>query len=106
MAKINCDVTNCSHNKSNTCFANRINVSGGNADKECETCCATFLDKALYSTLTNNTNDYGKDCSAIVCDVKTCYYNENKLCTADSINVFGENVNLYEETNCGTFKKK
>lgn len=105
MSKIICNVTNCSHNKSEICYANRINVSGGNAKDPGETCCASFLDSAHYSTLTNNTNDHGYECSAIVCDVKSCSYNNNKSCYADGINVSGGRSNIYEETNCSTFKE-
>jgi len=33
MSKINCSVSNCSHNDKNTCFANVINVGGKSAKK-------------------------------------------------------------------------
>ncbi|MGV2685618.1 DUF1540 domain-containing protein, partial [Clostridium perfringens] len=44
MQKIYCSANNCSHNKENICFSNRTNVVGKNSDKECDTCCASFLD--------------------------------------------------------------
>ena len=49
MTKINCDVTNCSHNKSGVCFSNRVDIGGINASTDCGTCCGSFLNKALYS---------------------------------------------------------
>lgn len=106
MSKINCSVTNCSHNKDNTCFSNVVTVGGKSAKKDCDTCCASFLDANLYDILTSNTNENGKQCSAITCNVGTCTYNCNNLCDAESIDVSGENVNLYSETNCSTFKTK
>ena len=107
MAKINCSVTNCSHNKSAICYANIVNISGGAATKECNTCCDSFLDYKHYSNLTNNTNDLGP-CDALVCSVETCVYNHNKACTADGIQVdsHGDEPKIYTETNCATFKHR
>ena len=104
MSKINCNVTNCSHNDERVCYANIINVSGGNAREETDTSCASFLDSLVYSQLNNNVNVPGHSCSAITCTVGSCDYNSNKLCKADSIKVNGNNANLYSETNCSTFK--
>ncbi|MBV7271826.1 DUF1540 domain-containing protein [Clostridium thailandense] len=106
MYRIACNVTNCSHNKNEICYANRINVSGGNANNSVETNCASFLDNAHYSDLTSNTNNPGEECKTIVCDVQSCAYNDNTLCHADSIKVSGGESHLYEETNCSTFKDK
>ena len=41
MNRIDCSVTNCSHNKSGTCYANRVNIGEAAAVDE-ETCCAFF----------------------------------------------------------------
>ena len=104
MSKINCSVENCSHNNDNICFANIINVGGKSAKKDYDTCCASFLDAAIYSDLTNNINEKGSECLSITCNVGTCSYNSNNLCNAESIDVSGEDVDLYLETNCLTFK--
>lgn len=103
MAKINCGVTNCSHNKSSVCYSNIVNIKGGKAKDSCNTCCGNFLDEKNYSSLTNNTNSCG-ECDSLVCTVQTCVYNRNLICTAENINVDGTNVNIYTETNCSTFK--
>ena len=105
MQNISCTVGNCSHNSNGTCYANRINVGGKGVTKSENTCCGSFLDEAHYSTLTNNTNDEGP-CSCIVCEAQNCQYNNNKLCTAETIQVNGNQVNVYNETNCATFKLK
>lgn len=104
MSKINCSVSNCSHNNDNACFANIINVGGESAKKDRDTCCASFLDAATYDDFTNNINQKGSECDAITCNVGTCSYNEDNLCNAKSIDVNGKDVNLYLETNCITFK--
>lgn len=103
--KINCSVTNCSHNKDYTCFANMINVGGKSAQNSVDTCCASFLDSATYGHLTNNINHEGYECDAISCNVSSCTYNSNSLCYADSIEVEGDNVNIYTQTNCATFRE-
>ena len=103
MAKINCNVTNCSHNKSRVCYSNIVNIKGGQAKEFSNTSCGNFLDMKDYSTLTNNTNSSGP-CDALVCTVQTCIYNENQACTAESIKVSGDNVVVYTEANCSTFK--
>lgn len=105
MDKINCNVESCSHNNSRICYANRVNVGGRSAKNPCDTCCGSFLDKKNYSNLTNNTNSDGS-CDCLVCDAINCHYNDNKLCTANSISVSGGNANIYTETNCDTFKLK
>ena len=103
MNNINCEVYNCSHNKSSICFSNRVNIGGKTANTECDTCCGSFLDKSLYSDLTNNTNSNGT-CDCLVCKVDSCKYNDNSLCNLNSIFVSGKNVKLYSETNCASFK--
>jgi len=106
MPEVNCNVNNCSHNKDAICFANSVNVAGGRAKESDNTCCASFLNGDNYGTLTSNTNDYGSQCMDVVCNVQSCSYYNNKYCTADSINVSGGRANIYEETNCSTFKKE
>ncbi len=103
MTKINCSVTNCSHNKAEVCYSNIVNINGGAAKESCCTCCGNFLDIKNYSNLTNNTNSCGS-CDTLICTVKSCTYNRNHACTAQDISVSGHDVNVYTETNCSTFK--
>lgn len=105
MPEIRCNVTNCSHNNNSICFSNVVNVGGTNAKKDCDTCCASFLDEALYGSLTNNVNNPGSPCNSITCEANTCVYNHNEYCTAPSIEVNGNSVHIYTETNCKTFRK-
>lgn len=105
MNKINCVVNNCSHNKSGTCYSNRVNIGGKTANEECNTCCGSFLDEKLYSDLTNNTNSEGS-CDCLVCKVESCIHNCNNLCDLNSINVSGQNIKIYSETNCASFNLK
>lgn len=102
MNKINCEVTNCSYNKSRICFSNRVNIGGKTANNECDTCCGSFLDKKLYSDLSNTTSDQNS-CNCLICKVDSCAHNCNNLCDLNFINVSGQNVKIYSETNCASF---
>lgn len=102
MQKINCDVTSCSHNKIGICYSNRVDIGGVSASSERGTCCGSFLDKYLYSDLTNNTNSNGQ-CDSLTCTVESCAHNANKLCDLHSINVSGSGAKIYSETRCSSF---
>lgn len=106
MQKIYCNVNSCSHNKSSVCFSNRINIVGKNSNADYETSCSSFLDKAVYSNLTNNVYSQGDPCNCLVCQVNTCKHNQNHLCSLNSVNIAGNNVNFYNHTNCESFLKR
>ena len=105
MERINCDVHNCSHNDSGVCFSNRVDIGGISANSECGTCCGSFLNKSLYSALTNNTNST-MQCDSLTCKVENCSYNINRLCDLKSINVSGTRAEMYAETQCSSFDAK
>lgn len=106
---IKCTVSNCSHNKSEVCYADRINI-GGTCSKKCDdTCCGSFLDKHLYGNLTNsacsNSSMKGEPCDCIVCSVETCKFNSQSLCSLGSIKVGSDTeVQLYTQANCKSFE--
>ena len=75
MARIGCNVLNCSHNDAGVCYANRISITGKKAHTSNHTCCSSFLDQSTYSNLTSNTCTNGS-CDYIGCNVKTCAYKE------------------------------
>lgn len=106
MQIINCNAVNCSHNKERVCYSNRINIVGINSNSDGDTSCSSFLDSQTYGTLTNNVFQSGKPCDCLVCNVNSCKYNENQLCSLDSINISGNGANLYSETNCESFSKR
>lgn len=106
MQIINCNAVNCSHNKERVCYSNRINIVGINSNTDENTSCASFLDNQTYGTLTNNVFQNGEPCDCLVCSVNSCKYNENQLCSLDSINISGNGANLYSETNCESFCKR
>lgn len=105
MAKINCEVINCSHNNSGICYANCIDIVGNSATKDSHTNCGTFLNRLHYAELTNNVLSSGS-CDCLKCVVETCSYNDNKLCQLGSITVSGDNVEYYTQTKCASFKHR
>ncbi len=105
MAKIDCGVTNCSHNKTGICYANCIDIVGNSAKKDADTACGSFLNKLHYSELTNNVLSSGS-CDCLKCTVETCSFNSNKLCTLDNIQVSGDNVEYHSQTACASFQLK
>lgn len=105
MAKIDCDVNKCSHNKAGVCFANCVDIVGSSAKKDCDTCCGTFLNKFTYGNLTNNVLSEGS-CDCLKCTVNTCTYHSNNLCTLGSIHVSGNNVEYYTQTDCRSYSSK
>lgn len=105
MQKINCNVTNCSHNNSGVCYSNRVDIGGVSASSEFGTCCGSFLNRTLYSDLTSNTNSQGQ-CDSLTCKVESCAHNDNRLCDLHSINVSGSGSQIYSETQCASFDNK
>jgi len=106
MKKINCNVTNCSHNKSKVCYSNRVDVKGVGSKSVDDTCCSSFLIESTYGNLTNNTNSIS-NCDALTCNVKNCEQNNNSACNLDSITISSNIcVKLYSETSCTDFNPK
>lgn len=103
MSRIECTVSNCSHNKKNICYANRVNVGGKSAENNEQTCCGSFLNRLLYSDLTNNVFS-GGSCDSLICYVKSCKHNSNSLCEMEQIQIAGVEANMYDKTTCESFE--
>lgn len=105
MAKIVCGVGECAHNKMGDCCANIVSVVGASSQKDCDTCCSSFLKQTIYSELTSSaTGD--RTCTCLECKVKTCKHNVECCCRLDHIKVNGDNVDCYDDTNCLSFELK
>jgi len=105
MEKINCEVTNCSHNDSGICHANIVGIVGSSAQRENDTCCSSFLNELTYAHLTNNALESGA-CDSLKCSVVTCAYNSNHLCTLEEIKIKKKNADYYTQTDCASFFNK
>lgn len=115
---LSCTATNCVNNISAICSARTIHVSGSSAHSSDETQCENFSEKGLMNSLINvlNMNVMGELKQAfnsesiemspkIRCEAIYCKHNENKLCLADNIVIYGKDVLSIEKTECETFEE-
>lgn len=105
MARISCEVSNCSHNDTGICHANIVDIVGSSAQKENDTCCSSFLHERTYSQLTNDVFQSGP-CERLKCSAVTCAYNSSHLCTLENIEVTGNHADYYTQTDCASFFNK
>lgn len=104
MKQIKCDVKNCSHNSNCICYADRIDIGGHCASDSCGTCCGSFLDETVYSSLTDSTESSNDGCDSIICTANTCIHNCNNECKLDSIKVSSDSSDTYVGTKCTNFE--
>ncbi len=105
MSKVKCGATNCSYNQEHICRANTIKVGGKAATSEESTCCASFLNRSVYSNLAEYTSMRGTS-KEILCNVATCKYNSDDHCRLEKIEVGGSSqTKFYTETDCLSFDK-
>jgi hypothetical protein len=104
MPTLNCTVTNCAYNSSHYCCLEHIDVSGLVASNKTEdTCCSSFVEKT-EGQMSNVSNMCSAEPDAnIYCKANSCMYNMGHNCTADAIEIVGQNANHCEQTECSTF---
>ena len=88
---LNCSAYNCTYNKSGTCYAGKITISGTKATNSSNTHCSTFSES--NGNLTNLSSNYFTTSNDIICKAVNCHYNANHTCTADSVHVNDSHVN-------------
>lgn len=116
--KLRCSAERCANNVNKFCVAASIHVNGSSAHSSPETDCDTFLEKGdIYSTshFTNRnlsgeftqlfSGESVEISPEIACEAENCIYNVNKLCSADFVQINGEEAHSSERTQCGTFKE-
>ena len=45
-------------------------------------------------------------CDSLTCNAATCAHNDNNLCTLEQIQVSGNHVDYYTQTDCASFFNK
>lgn len=105
MTNLECSVASCSYNENRMCKRDNITVGGQKANKPSETVCESFYLRGT-NTMTNLDANGPKKETNIACNAVTCVYNENKKCTAESIQIAGVKAVSSGETECGTFQCK
>ncbi|EJO5346878.1 DUF1540 domain-containing protein [Clostridium botulinum] len=116
MNKLTCSAENCINNLQGRCTANSIEVENNHSHTQCK----TFAAKGAIETMSrfHNTNltEGFKDIFTqgnnmvpqVNCEVYNCVHNNNRVCTADSIEINGdeERTRNSMETICSTYKSE
>lgn len=103
MADLKCGVENCSYNADRCCCKGDIMVGGRHAKNEADTCCESFVNK----TADNASNAcHPQRTISIDCEASKCVYNSDYKCTADHVDIRGNNACDCDATNCATFKER
>lgn len=115
--ELSCSALDCVHNLSGLCSANKIHVLGAGAHSSTETMCDTFA-KGFKNAVTHvtNMNVAGEikqlftnstiEMSPIIkCEAINCIYNEERVCRADNVMIYGPRADGSEGTQCETFRK-
>lgn len=104
MTTLGCNVNSCTHNKENCCCLNSIHVHGMSACKTDETSCGSYYEKDKETA--KNSMESPKISLSISCDATNCVFNEEKLCSADTITISGVCATDSSETVCASFQNK
>lgn len=113
---LSCSAESCVHNIGGLCNANTIHVGGSNALTSGETVCKTYAEKGIINGITKLVNmnvageikqlfdsDEVEMYPAIKCDAVNCFYNKDRACEADRVQISGIHARSSSETDCETF---
>lgn len=100
MTSLGCSVENCIHNRNRLCEMSSIEVKGRSADSKESTCCSTFRDgEGSFS----NKSGSAEPETEIYCSAAKCKYNDDNLCYANNVDIYGKGALNSENTACATF---
>ncbi len=105
MAKIRCEAKGCSFNSDGGCRLDTIRIEGENAETCDETLCDSYTDRTEHGFVNCTPSECACNNCEVECEAQECKYNSDCTCTADRIDVGGENACCSSETECKTFKK-
>ncbi|WP_343009070.1 DUF1540 domain-containing protein [Clostridium celatum] len=100
MTNLICNVHNCTHNSSNMCCKDGIQVGGKSAVSSVNTCCESFEEKTGAFT---NSIESPKFSLNITCEAENCTYNKCKMCEAEDISIEGGAATSQTGTECASF---
>ena len=117
--KLMCSAGTCVNNMSGLCTASTINVHGIRANQSIDTECETFAERGMKNAVSNlvNMNISGEIRQAfnkgsivmspkIKCEAVHCNYNDHKLCSAKSVQIYGPGAATSEGTQCDTLSDR
>ena len=103
MTNLMCNAHNCAHNQSNLCCKDSIQIAGDQAVSSTATCCNSFEEKTGAFT---SSYEQPKSRLSIQCNAVNCFYNEAKMCSAETISIDGMNACATPQTECSSFVPK
>ena len=106
MPHLSCSVPTCSSNCQGRCCRPEISVHGPAACHQEETDCLSFEAKKYLPTNCLHEYDNPNACPLVHCDAVNCVYNENRLCAADTVEIYGKGAEAVQTTACNTFRCK
>ncbi len=107
MPQLYCEVSTCAHFNDNYCCKEKIQVDGKQAREEEATSCKSFypvtegFENSVQCEHSNPQQQIGVHCLA-----EKCVYNTDQICTADKIDIGGDDAQTHEDTQCSTFRCK
>ena len=104
MAKLECSVRNCFYNEDKYCSKGDIMVGGKDATTSRYTCCESFRERK--GDTASNAVCHPKKEIVIGCQACNCVYNKDEKCSADCVDISGNNACDCKETECKTFNCK
>ena len=116
MNKLTCSAENCINNLQGYCTANSIEVENNASHSQCK----TFAAKGAVETMSrfHNTNltkgftgmfsEENNMVPQVNCEVYNCVHNNNRICTADAIEINGDKSRTRNssETICSTYERE
>lgn len=102
MTSLKCSVTSCMHNSEHYCCKNVIRVEGEDETTTKHTCCCSF-DHSKGDSFKNSYESPNSELK-VECDAVNCMYNDNKLCSANHIDISGSGSKTSNDTACATFR--
>ncbi len=102
MPDLDCSAENCTYNDSHLCCKGVIKVEGHQANDTEDTCCRSF-DERREGSYRNSIGEPSRYIS-IECEAEKCIYNEDNVCTADTIGIAGYNASESDQTECASFQ--
>ncbi len=105
MTKLECTVSTCASNRNNGCCREDIKVKGGCACRCNETRCGSFYEQDGFASGIVP-HESAEPETQVLCEVYSCFYHDNGVCSAERITVEGCNAGCTKDTMCASFVKR
>lgn len=104
MNNLRCSVTSCGNNCDLLCKLDSIQVEGQCANTQDQTFCRSFIPRDQQVCNSRGMEEFGSELTQIGCDADTCSYNKSCRCTAEQVDVCGNQACTCSDTECATFR--